>query len=46
MKRRKLITFVVVFVLIAYAIFCFYAPEHAESVAKGFAAILGGLIWI
>lgn len=42
MKKKKLIAFIIVFVLIIYACVCFYAPEHAESIAKGFAAILGG----
>lgn len=45
--KKKFIAFVILFVLVAYAVFCFYDPEHAESVAKGFAAILGGVaIWI
>lgn len=42
MKKKKLITFIIVFILLAYVCLCFYAPEHAESIAKGFAAILGG----
>lgn len=45
--KKKFIAFVILFVLVAYAVFCFYDPEHAESVARGFATILGGLlVWI
>ena len=47
MTKKQLMTLVVLFVLIAYVVFCFYDPEHAESIAKGFVGILGGLIvWI
>ena len=47
MTKKQLITFIIVFVLVAYATFCFYDPEHAESVAKGFVAIIGGIgVWI
>lgn len=46
MTKKQLITFIIVFVLVAYAALCFYAPEHAESMAKGFVAIIGGFVWI
>jgi hypothetical protein len=42
MTKKQLMTFMVIFVLIAYVVFCFYSPEHVEGIAKGFVAIMGG----
>lgn len=40
MKKRKVILAIVAAVIGLYTCFCFYNPEYAEPVAKGYSILL------